>query len=186
MERNALTDAYTIKEILPDVLCEHIIELFEEDAVFENTNNPVFIIPKKNNRWEKIERIIYKELLVNLNKFKNNLMNHIRCDGDIEFINKLNDNLFLREFKIEKITNENTLKKTNNRYNVLSFIFFLNELSQKSEFGVDVDNIENNTVAVYKQGDLVFLRDHVVSNKNTRLIENQYIISGQLCSKNVV
>jgi hypothetical protein len=185
MEKNALIDAYTIKEILPDVLCEHIIELFEEDVECENRNNPVFIIPKKNKRWEKIERIIYKELLVNLNRFKNDLMNNIRCDDDIEFIYKLNDNLFLKEFKIEKMSNENMLKKTNNRYNVLSFIFFLNELPQKFKSGLSLD-IENNTIMVYKQGDLVFLREHVFSNKNVRLIENQYVISGQLCSKNVV
>jgi len=47
-------------------LCSDIIELLDE------SNKHFFIIPKKSDKWEKIELFLYKQLLVNMNEYNIN------------------------------------------------------------------------------------------------------------------
>ena len=112
------------KSIIP-ILCETIIEQFEEES-----NKPLLNIPKNNKYWEKIEHALYKELLIRINDYKNQLLYNI--DNNHELMISFNKSFYLQNFIIQKIcANDIINNKYNfipNRYNFLTFIFFLNTI----------------------------------------------------------
>ena len=53
--------------ILPDILCDAIVEMFKEQIAEKCIN--VYDIPKYSKEWCKIERVLYKQMLLYLNKY---------------------------------------------------------------------------------------------------------------------
>jgi len=169
---------HVIEKVLPELLCEDIIDKFESVTTSTNSaeiDKRIFVIPKKDKDWQKIECLIYKELLVNINKYKDFLINRM-IEHDVDLINKFNSDMFIKEFTIEKCVTKNTFKRNNNRYNILSFIFILTENSSKPS---------NSSMQSYNQGDLLLVTDTNFLENNIDIVPDQFIIVGQVCSNNV-
>jgi hypothetical protein len=168
---------------LTNILCENIIEQFDECS-----NSNIFNIPKNNSHWEKIERIIYKELLIRINDFKNKLINKIGISNLFDLLNKP---LYTKNLCIQKINNTENMnnKKYNfiaNRYNVITYIFYLND---KYDYGETIIKINDNDIIIKpKKGKLVLFPENINYPYKCILPTNnsQYIISGQLCYNNII
>jgi hypothetical protein len=161
---------------LNEIICESIIELFDKQST-----NEIFNIPKNNKDWERIERMLYKEVLIGVNEYKMNLLNNINLNN--ELIKLLNNELYMKHFCIQKIeTGENAINKYNlipNRYNVLTYIFYLNDINDGGE--IIFENIEKKLKP--NIGTLVLFPEninHINYNCNPPQKNIQYIISGQL------
>lgn len=165
------------KQVLIDLLCEDIIELFDES----NNNHNEMNIPKYSNKWEKIELFLYKELLIYINKYKNNIV--INNSNQDKFknllIENLNKELYTRQFKIRKYSNDASesiyIKPPNNnpnRYNFLNFIFILND--NNCEITI------NNYKIISKCGDLLLFPSDFSYKIEIPLLKNQYIICGEI------
>jgi len=140
-------------DCLTPFLCDDIIELYENQIDNE------YIIPKNNEEWKMIENILYKELLCYLTHYKNKLILLNTNDGNI-LIEQLSKKLYTKDFKI-------TMKKTLNRFNIISYFFSLYD-------DVTINNIEYNNT----KGQLfLFPEEYTI---------NTIGIYGQLCFENVV
>jgi hypothetical protein len=178
---------FEYKKCLNEMLCEDIIEKFEENIC---PNKNIFEIPKNNIYWKKIEKILYKELLLKLNLYKGYIIQ--RNDADCEtMLSLLNENLYTKSLVIEKINPTNNeehicikyYNKHNNRFNVLSYILYLNTpLGGGGEI-----NYKNNVVNS-EFGKLVFFNYNIYKDCYFKRPKNdyQYIIYGELCSNNVI
>ena len=167
---------------LNSMICESIIELFQEQDT-----NKLYNIPKNNNEWERIERTLYKELLIAINEYKMNLLKNINLHN--ELVTLLNNELYTKHICIQKIDiGENITNKYNlipNRYNVLTYIFYLNDVVDGGE--IFFSNVEYDAIKP-KKGKLVLFPENVNSFHYKCLPPNtntQYIISGQLCYDNL-
>jgi hypothetical protein len=165
------------KQILIYELCEDIIKLFEESNNKDNEMN----IPKQSKKWEKIELILYKELLICINNYKNNLIINNNQQDKIknEIINYLNKELYIKNFKIRKYTNNTSeildIRPSNNnpnRYNFLKFIYCLNENN--------CEIIINNTEILLKCGNLLLFPNDLLYKIKIPILEKQFIICGEL------
>lgn len=163
------------KKVLIDVLCQDIIELFEGFNKYE------MIIPKHSEKWEKIELLLYKELLNYIFKYKNNLIIQNSKQDEIKntIIQNLNKELYIKSFKIRKFFNNTTeilyIKpppNDPNRYNILNFIFCLND--NKCEIMID-----KNTI-LPKSGYLLLFPNDILYKIKIPISEKQYIIYGEL------
>ena len=173
---------------LTTILCENIIELFEEDC----NNETKFNIPKNNENWKKIENILYKEILIKINNIKNKII--LDINKNIDFIDLLNKSLYTKDLCIQKINSEeDIINKYNfipNRYNVFTYIFYLNDIEggeivfTKFNSKNIINNSLNNEIIINpKKGKLIiFIED--INNyyyyKYNIPKESQYIISGQI------
>jgi len=169
---------------LTDIICENIIEFFDEDS-----NDNIFNIPKYNKKWERIERLLYKELLMRINDYKNKLLQNINLNNELLLL--LNNELYTKYLSIQKIEvgKNEIIDKYNfvpNRYNVLTYIFYLNDIDEGGE--VIFIPLENESVETYtikpKKGKLVLFPENInTCNYKVLLPTNysQYIITGQLC-----
>lgn len=164
---------------VPEALCEDIINLFDT-----NSCDCKLCIPKNDSIWKGIERLLYKSLLTTVNTYKNKLLINITNKENSNLNMLLNNNLYTKDFIIEKVTIDNNEKKrynrTDSRYNVLNYIFFLNE-----------NNSNDNIEFIYKDktikpetGKLVLFPDSIEYMYKTNLnsSEKQYVLSGQLSS----
>jgi hypothetical protein len=173
--KNIMNTIFEKHNSLNDIICESIIELFEKN---------IFYIPKNNKEWERIERTLYKEILIGLNEYKMNLMNNINLNN--ELITLLNNDLYTKDICIQKIDiGENITNKYNlipNRYNVITYIFYLNDIKQGGEVVFYNNDMENKMINPEKGKLVLFPEDiNLLSYKCCAPIENvQYIISGQL------
>jgi hypothetical protein len=160
------------QKVLTDILCKDIIEIFEEtDDIIE------LDIPKYSTKWEKIELNLYKELLKFIYKYKNNLItNNLQKDERKNtLIQHLNKNLYIKKFTIRKIIN-NTSEPLDitppinnfNRYNLLKYMFCLNEKSV--EMFIDNDNIISDC------GDLLLFPNDVSYKISARKLSNNLIM----------
>jgi len=165
------------KHVLIDMLCQDIIVLFEESMDTQNE----MIIPKHSKKWEKIELILYKELLNYIYKYKNNLIiQSVQQDERKNLIiQNLNKELYVKRFKIRKYvnnTNEILFVKPPpndpNRYNILKFVFSLK--TNNCEI-----IIENDTIVLESGNLLIFPNDFIYKIK-IPITETQYIIYGEL------
>lgn len=140
-------------DCLTSFLCDDIIDLYENHIDNE------FIIPKNNEEWKMIENMLYKELLFHLTNYKNKLILLNTNDGNI-LIEQLSKKLYTKDFKI-------TIKKTLNRFNIISYFFSLYD-----------DVTINNTKYTDAKGQIfLFPEEYIV---------NTIGIYGQLCFENVV
>lgn len=174
---------------LNEVLCDDIIELFEENninGVNEKQYN-IYNIPKNNVSWERIERLIYKEILVRLNEYKNNLI----CDmNNNNLISLLSKTLYTKHLSIQKIyIGEKFIDKFNfipNRYNVLTFVFFLNYSLDGGEIIIKINN--KDVIIKPEKGKFVLFPEDIDYPYKFNLPKNTplYIVSGQLCYDNII
>jgi hypothetical protein len=139
-------------ECLTSFLCDDIIEL----SLMKEYKD--FIIPKGDKEWSEIEKMLYKELLTQLRNYKNKLILLNTNDGNL-LVEQLSKKLYTRDFKI-------TIKKSLNRFNVISYFFSLYE-------SIIINDIVYNDI----KGHLfLFPEEYKVTAKG---------IYGQLCFKNV-
>ena len=172
---------------ITELLCDNIIENYEinEKSIFE--------IPKNNEKWTRIEKLLYKELLININKYKNSIL-HLNTVDSINILNLISKPLFTNSFLINKLSSQLTdgkltdgkqanYFKKNNRYNVLSYIFYLNTVTDGGEI-----HFVNGAHILPKKGKLVLFPENLdYMYKPTIPISNdQYIIYGQLCNDNII
>lgn len=90
-----MTDIFEYNNSLTDMICENIIEYFEEDS-----DKNIFNIPKYNKKWERIERLLYKELLMRINDYKNKLLQNINLNNELLLL--LNNELYTKIFLYKK------------------------------------------------------------------------------------
>jgi hypothetical protein len=160
---------------LPEILCDDIIEKYEEEISVDENALSHFIIPKTHKKWVRIEKLIYKELLINLIKYKTDFFKNNNIDNDFNCL--LKKNLYIKEFIIQKC--ENSIKDLviyNNRYNILTFILYLNDVSLGGEITFD----EETTIKPEKGKLIIFKEDvNLKYFYNYNITDNLYIISGQ-------
>lgn len=187
------------------MLCESIIEQFDEDS----NDKTIFNIPKNNKCWERIERILYKELLMKLNQTKMKLLDDINLNNDLLLL--LNKSLYTKHITVQKLDmGEQSIQSyhfTPNRYNVLTYVFYLNDIVEGGEIvfrrpkiisdnatcteiifvGDDV-NSDTSIIIKPKMGKLVLFQEDIKYPYTCVLPKSnmQYIITGQLCYDNVV
>jgi len=96
---------------------------------------------------EKNRKKIYKELLIHINLYKTLLIQQNQftenCMGMIEC---LNSPLYMKDFFIQKLDATNSsIKRIHNRYNVITFFIFLNDVEDSSEIILtDCEDKSNN------------------------------------------
>ena len=127
--------------VIPPILCNDIINYFNK----ENSN--IFLIPKNNTKWKRIEMLLYKELLLHIDKYKKTLLNQLTDIYTNQLYSSLSSKLYMDSFKIIKYSHQdseffiNNYELTNNRHNVLSFIFYLNDVSEGGEIYFKQNNL---------------------------------------------
>jgi hypothetical protein len=144
---------FEIPNSLPDALCDDIITMYElEDnkyhgVTFAGVNKHVkdttdLIMPKNNKVWERIETILYKQLMNGLDEY----MKHLNKDEYSNKNNKYNifDNsdLHVDCFMLQKYNkckgrytyhNDFANEPEKNRYRVITFIWYLNDVTDGGE-----------------------------------------------------
>ena len=167
---------------ITDVLCDTIIEDFED------ISEDIYIIPKNDKLWGNIERILYKELLIKLNEFKINLLTEINENNELILL--LNKTLYIKDFVIQKISSnrdENFISKyyfVPNRYNVLTFIFYLNDVDG-GEMNISIE--KKYKMIKPKMGKLLLFQEDIKYPYKYKLpLDDLYIITGQLCYANIL
>jgi len=165
--------------LFTDFLCEDIIDLFNE---MNTDKSNIINIPKNDNTWTKIEKILYKNILIKLNEYKISLLNKNDA-GDL--VNELSKSLKLQHFTIQKY-NDNIPEKfsrINSRKNVVTFILFLNKPEEGGEI-LFKEKIENNyeTHIMFPEiGKLIIFPDNIdYIFKINKYKGDYYVISNQI------
>jgi len=166
--------------VLSDIICDDIIEKFYEDKHIEKNH---FIIPKNNKKWEKIEHCLYKQLLISIKKYYNAILNFNTLTSN-ELCKYLNNNIITNDFIIYSINpfinsiNCNSFIKNHSRYNILTYIFYLNDLEDGG-----ITEIEDNIIQPKKGKMIISPFDFKKIIKNTT-DKNLYILYGEICYYN--
>ena len=165
--------------ILPDILCEDIIDLFNEQSELRNTS---MNIPKNSKDWDKIERLIYKNILIKLNEYKISMLNK-----NDEIVNELSKQLKLTNFTIQKYDTDNIptkFNRINSRKNVVTFVLFLNTLQGGELIFKKMDNetSQYKEYIVYPEsGKLVIFPDDINHLFKINNYKGEYcVISNQI------
>ena len=180
-------DALLFNNIIPKILCDSIINYFDNEKINKKNQNEYlyenFEIPKKDKKWSKIEIFIYKQLLISLKKYYDTIRN-------IKINNNTFDNTFqLKSFNIKKYTSSqndiiiNNFDKINNRYNKLTYVFFLNGDPNAS---IEItDNFNEKFIFHPEKDNLLIFPENIDYKYNFKLPnknDSLYIITGQLHS----
>lgn len=168
MNLNISNDLIYETDSLNEYVCDDINDLFNE-SMNESMNVSMndlneFVIPKNNEKWKQIEHMIYKELLIHINNYKNKLI-IINTNEANDYITLLSKNIYTKDFFIQSLN-----KKTYNRYNILSYLFCLHD-------GVII--INNKQINAEKGKLILFPEQYSLLNKSI-------CIYGQLCYDNIV
>lgn len=162
------------KYIIPDLLCTEIIELFET-----NNKSNIVIIPKDNDKWIRIERFIYKNLLEKINDYKKNIIININQNNNTELHKQINDDIYVKNFTIQYCDSKNTYESYNRQYvkhSVVNFVFYLSECDNGTlEFTYKNISIQPTP------GVLVLFPDYI-DYKYKIPTCNHYVITGQFVS----
>jgi hypothetical protein len=102
-----------------------------------------------------------------------------------ELLVLLTNELFTKDFNVQKIEKAKDptfcrYLKSHNRYNVLSYIFYLNDIDNGGEI------VFNNVTIKPEKGKLVLFPEEYGYNFTNPNHDNQFIIYGQLCYDNVL
>jgi hypothetical protein len=126
---------------LPDMLCDEIIQMFEMEehrykgmtlgGVNPNIKDTTdFIIPKNDSKWTKIEECLNKELERCLSIYFSNII----------ISNGIKRNLYVNNFMIQKYkkkegkyTLHNDFHCEGNKYRVMTFLWYLNDVNVGGE-----------------------------------------------------
>jgi hypothetical protein len=173
------------ENVISDFFCDDIIEYFESNTVDEIKLE----IPKNHIELHRIEKTLFKKLNGCISDYKKKLLN-LNTDKSNEIINLLVNGVYTKNFTINKVVKNlekkycDSLHKSFNRYNVLNFVFYLNELKEDCELEFELQK-ENETVNIIpKKCKLVLFPEDLEYEyklKNPKN-ENLYIIYGQLCN----
>ena len=166
------------KNSLNDAICEDIIKKFNETI---KNNETILKIPKNNDDdWNKINRLLYKELLTKVNKYKERILSQ-DCYSSI--LSLLTNNLITYNFTIyKKLTNskEYSLITEFDKSNVLTYIFVLNKIESGGGY-IKFDMLDEQ-IYTLDQGemylfpyDLKHIHKYISPNA-----DEQYIICGNL------
>lgn len=161
------TPSYCVMEFpntVSPLLCDDIINLYNE----KKGGVSVFIIPKKNKEWEKIEKYLYKQMLVKLTSYKTQLLYNLDNDYVFKLNSLLEKNVYCKDFFIQKYCPE--YRKTYSRYNVLSFLFFLE----------DTPPTTGGTIEP-KKGKLLIFPEEPGFRCEFNYNDGRLILTGQLC-----
>jgi hypothetical protein len=149
---------YIKENSLPPELCDEIIEYYYEykdshydGETYSGVNKNIkdtrdFLIPTNaeiNSKWDKINKILYKELHDNLKIYINNLQNipeylfsNNKCDYKLFNINYLTEEVFMIQ-KYEKQKGKyiyhNDFQLKENSYRVITYLWYLNDVEEGGE-----------------------------------------------------
>lgn len=107
------------KCILHKDICEDIIGMVD---------NMCFIIPKKHDQYYRIECLLYKQLLININHYKTIMIQKSLSENVENLILNLNKHLYTKNIVIYKVDGLKNYRKPS-RYNVLIYVFALENCS---------------------------------------------------------
>ena len=157
--------------VLSDILCDDIVEMFK-DRPDEKRKN-AYDIPKYSKEWSKIETVLYKQMLVYLNKYNMEIFNQ-----DSKLYSTLSADLKITNFKIQQYDNTNSMKefiREPSRKNVLTTVLFLNQPETGGELVFSHKKISPVT------GSLVMFPDEVDYIYNiSPCSEEYYVITTQI------
>ena len=170
-------DTQYFNNILPNILCDEIVKHIQnsENISFDHKlyTHRELEIPKNTDKWTKIECVLYKNLLVKLKKFNETYLLN-------QTLMIILDSFTIQEY-VPKETNvhvDNFNKKLN-RHNILTFVYFLNDVSNG---GMEI--IKNNGEKIYiepHKGNLVIFTENIDYIYKYILPDTPfYIITGQL------
>jgi hypothetical protein len=144
---------FEIPNSLPDALCDDLINMYEiEDYKYEGqtlggVNTSIkdttdLVMPKNDKVWERTETILYKQLMNGLDEY----MKHLNKDEYSNINNKYhifdNSDLHVDCFMLQKYNkckgkytyhNDFTNESEKNRYRVITFIWYLNDVTDGGE-----------------------------------------------------
>lgn len=151
-------------------LCEDIIDNF-------NCSENKLLIVKNHPDWINIEKSVYKELLNNLYTYKQFLINNNNIPNNL--LGYLNYPLYTNNFIVYKYCHGESFNhncRTNNRYNVLSYIIFLNNLDMGGEIVFNALTIKPEI------GKIILFPDDIDYKfiHNGPINSEQYIIYGNI------
>ena len=155
MNNNLLSFIYQYKNSIPDLLCNDIIDLFDNqtDGKYDGltiggVNKDIkdttdFLIPHKCNKWSKINSFLQKELNNHLQKYIKQINidsylpdNNNTVDGRIFIDSKLMiDNFMVQKYTKNKgkYTFHNDFHKDENRYRIITYLWYLNDIIEGGE-----------------------------------------------------
>jgi len=197
--RKSLTNyIYVHEHSLPDILCDEIIEKYEnEETKYKGRTiggvNPKvkdttdFLIPKNNKIWNKIEKFLHKELSNNLAKYLDNLRDpNYESENNNDKIFQFFENspLHIDHFMCQKydkgrgkyVYHKDFLNDyENKRYRVITYIWYLNDVHEGGE-----TEFWGNEKIKPKKGQLVlFPASWCFPHRGKMPIsDNKYIITG--------
>jgi len=158
------------KNTLPHTLCDLLI-----DIICESSNENVLKIKKKDELTKKVEVLIYKELLKKINIYKSHILNLIHIEDYSVLYTKLYNSLNTKDFVIYKCTKDFKFTKNISRNNLLTYIFFLDEIPSRivfSSFDYIVHSEKGKLVLFYENIDYPY--KYIIDEYP------QYILYGQL------
>jgi hypothetical protein len=144
---------FEIPNSLPDALCDDIITMYElEDYKYKGqtlggVNTSIkdttdLVMPKNDKVWERTETILYKQLMNGLDEY----IKHLNKDEYSNINNKYhifdNSDLHVDCFMLQKYNkckgryvyhNDFTNESEKNRYRVITFIWYLNDVTDGGE-----------------------------------------------------
>ena len=144
---------FEIPNSLPDALCDDLINMYEiEDYKYKGqtlggVNTSIkdttdLVMPKNDKVWERTETILYKQLMNGLDEY----MKHLNKDeySNINYKYHIFDNsdLHVDCFMLQKYNkckgryvyhNDFTNESEKNRYRVITFIWYLNDVTDGGE-----------------------------------------------------
>jgi Rps23 Pro-64 3,4-dihydroxylase Tpa1-like proline 4-hydroxylase len=189
---------YICKYSLPDVLCDEIITLYENEGTrykgvtFSGVNTTIkdttdFIIPKNNSTWNKIERFLYKELYNNLSKYIQNLReSNYESDKNNQKILQIFDKeiLHIDNLMCQKYNkgtgkyiyhNDFLSDYKNKRHRVITYLWYLNDVIE----GGETEFFGNFNIQP-KKGQLIFFPASWCFPHRGKIpiSDNKYIITG--------
>jgi hypothetical protein len=183
---------FSFPKSISDFFCDDVIELYTQHVSFEISNesnknndtihknknkNQMFLeIPKENETYLKVEKTIYTQLLIKINEYKKMLFGKKQSDEKNELLSLLNKPLYTKSF----IISNKYYKYDYNRYNAMTYLFFLNDCDGSILF-------ENGTSILCETGTIVLFPAHIQYKYSFCFPEKEdmYIIQGQLCYDNI-
>lgn len=169
-----------------DFVCEDIIDFITDDI-------NMFEIPKNNKQYQKIEKLLYTQLLIKIQDYRSRLINYPNTNEKNKMSDILNKKLYTKSFIVTKNGNLNNKEivevisdfnmNNYNRYNFLNYVIYLNIENENSGQII----FDNGTIIQPQIGKLILFPANN-SYKYKYMIpinEFHYIITGQLCYNNI-
>lgn len=170
-----ITTEYIVEypNVISEFICDDIIDFFQEEDTHE--------IPKDHENYKKIEKLLYTQLLMKIQDYKSRLINYPTTDEKNKITDSLNQKLYTKSFIVKKYADQPIIHDFNpdnyNRYNCLTYIFFLDDSAGTIEFdGIKIKPNIGSLILFPTNNDYKYI---VTPNETT------YILSGQLCYNNI-